>query len=147
MELLLNILWITLALPAFWMWRQESVSAQNCRRFARVRPLLVFGCILMLLFPVVSATDDLHAVRQEIEESAPSKRMVKQAVGDKSAASANVSCALSAWVSPVPVHTNDQVCGRVVVISVVLAQQAHATERASRAPPFASLNRSASFAA
>jgi len=147
MELLLNIVWLTLALPAIWMWRHQSACPADGCRLSRIRPFLLLSCVLVLLFPVVSATDDLHAIRQEIEESGPSKRMVKQAVGDKSAASANVSCALSAWVSPVPVHTNDQVCGRVVVISVVFAQQAHATERASRAPPFASLNRSASFAA
>jgi hypothetical protein len=147
MELLLNIVWLTLALPAIWMWRHESVCPGDSCRLHRIRPFLLFTCVLVLLFPVISATDDLHAMRQEIEESGPSKRMVKQAAGDKSDASANVSCALSAWVSPVPVDTNDQVCGRVVVISVVLPQQARATERASRAPPFASFNGSVSFAA
>ena len=139
MELLLNILWITLALPAFWMWRHESVSAQNCRRFARVRPLLVFGCILMLLFPVVSATDDLHAVRQEIEESAPSKRMVKQAVGDKSLARLSKAGPLPAVIPPVTFGPSVEVCGQVVAVSVFLPQSAHLHERSSRAPPFSFL--------
>jgi hypothetical protein len=139
MELVLNILWLTLALPAFWMWRHESVSAQNCRRFARVRPWLVFGCVLMLLFPVVSATDDLHAVRQEIEESAPSKRMVKQAVGDKSLARLSKAGPLPAVISPVIFGPSDEVCGQVVVVSVFLLQSAHLHERSCRAPPFSFL--------
>ncbi|MCU1298739.1 MAG: hypothetical protein JWO91_3017 [Acidobacteriaceae bacterium] len=32
----------------------------------------------MLLFPVVSATDDLHAMRPEVEESNPSKHIARQ---------------------------------------------------------------------
>ena len=84
MELLLNLLWLTLALPAIWMWRNQLICARDRRCFDRIRPVVLFGCMLMLLFPVVSATDDLHAMRQEIEESGPSKRLVKQAVADKS---------------------------------------------------------------
>jgi hypothetical protein len=139
MELLLNLLWLTLALPALWMWRHESVHAHNCRRFARVRPFLLFGCVLMLLFPVVSATDDLHALRQEMEESSPSKRMVKQATGDKSLARLGKAGGLPALISPGWFGFSDEVCGQVRVMPVLLPQSAHFYERASRAPPFSSL--------
>jgi len=140
MELLLNLLWLTLALPALWMWRYESVRAQNCRRFARVRPFLLFGCVLMLLFPVVSATDDLHALRQEMEESSPSKRLVKQAAADKSLARLSQPGASPALISLLPFGPSDEIYGDVLVASVLLPQPAHLNERASRAPPFSSLS-------
>lgn len=148
MELLLNLCWLALALPAIWMWRHESVSAKNCRCFARLRPFLLFGCVLMLLFPVVSATDDLHALRQEMEESSPSKRMVKQATGDKSLARLSKVGALPVLlISPVPFGPSDETRGEVLVASVVLPPAAHFDERASRAPPFSSLGEGIGFAA
>lgn len=139
MELLLNLLWLTLALPAVWMWRYESVSAQDCRRFAQVRPCLLFGCVLMLLFPVVSATDDLHALRQEMEESSPSKRMVKPVTGDKSLARLSKAGGLPALISPTQFGFSDEVFGQVLVVSVLLPRSAHFHERSSRAPPPSSL--------
>jgi hypothetical protein len=41
--------------------------------------------MLVLLFPVISATDDLHAMRAEMEESPASKRSVLQASNEKNA--------------------------------------------------------------
>jgi hypothetical protein len=38
---------------------------------------------VVLLFPVISATDDLHAMRAEMEESATSKRTVLHAGSEK----------------------------------------------------------------
>jgi hypothetical protein len=47
--------------------------------------LFALGCALILLFPVISATDDLHAMRVEMDES--SKRNVRHAFNDKSCGS------------------------------------------------------------
>jgi hypothetical protein len=140
MELLLNLLWLTLALPAFWLWRRESVFAQGHRdhgprRFDRLRPCLILSCILMLLFPVVSATDDLHAMQQEIEESSPSKRVVKQTVVDKSLTGISTAGALPALISPTSFCPSHEACGQVLAVSVLLPQQAQFNECASRAPP------------
>jgi hypothetical protein len=146
MELLLNLLWLTLALPALWLWRRESAFAHGPRRFDRVRPCLILSCILLLLFPVVSATDDLHAMRQEIEESSPSKRVVK-AVVDKSSTGISTAGALPALISPVSFCPSHQACGRVLVVSVLLPQQTHFDECASRAPPWFPLGEEVGFAA
>src|ERR1700733_3653625 len=81
MELLLNLAWMLLALPAFWLWRRGG-DARVARRATALQCLLTLGCALVLLFPVVSATDDLHAMRAEMEES--SKRGIRQTVSDKS---------------------------------------------------------------
>ncbi len=79
MELLLNLAWLLLALPAFWLWR----GARTGRKYSSLQCLLALGCVLVVLFPVISATDDLHAMRCEMEESPASKRSVRQAGQDK----------------------------------------------------------------
>jgi|SRR5271165_1687054 len=80
MELLLNLAWVLLVLPAYWLWRREASRTE--RRVSSLQCLLALGCVLVLLFPVISATDDLHAIRAEMEDSAVSKRTVRQAVSD-----------------------------------------------------------------
>jgi hypothetical protein len=56
------------------LWRQRisSASSDYSPRSTAVSPLIFFcalGCAFVLLFPVISATDDLHAMRPEMEES------------------------------------------------------------------------------
>jgi hypothetical protein len=82
MELLLNLLWVLLALPAYWLWRRDA-GARLGRRVSSVQCLLALGCALVLLFPVISASDDLHAMRAEMEDSSISKRTVRQAGSDR----------------------------------------------------------------
>ena len=135
MELLLNLLWLTLALPAIWMWCQQSVGDNDLRRFDRIRPFVLFGCVLMLLFPVVSATDDLHAMRQEMEESSPSKRLIQQTAGDKSLTRMSTACALPALIFPWSFGRDCRVCGQVVVLPVRLQSRTRFGKLSSRAPP------------
>lgn len=85
MELLLNLLWLMLALPAVLIWRCQPPSPL-CSGKQRSRSFILLGCLLALLFPVVSATDDLHPISAEIEESGPFKRTVKQSPSLKSPA-------------------------------------------------------------
>jgi len=70
MELFLNVCWLSLLLPAWLLWRRRASTTASDRPAARS---LVFvcalGCALILLFPVISASDDLHAMRPEMEES------------------------------------------------------------------------------
>ena len=88
MELLLNLVWLLMALPAYWLWRRGA-GARAARRIAALQFLLALACALVLLFPVISATDDLHAMRAEMEESASSKRTVRQAGSEKHSAWVN----------------------------------------------------------
>jgi hypothetical protein len=81
MELLLNLLWLLLAMPAIWLWRYARTAPES-RKFDAVQCFLALGCLLILLFPVVSATDDLRAMRPEMEES-QSKKSICQSAGDK----------------------------------------------------------------
>ena len=82
MELLLNLAWLLLALPAFWLWRGAR-SVPRGSKFSPVQCVLALGCMLVILFPVVSATDDLRAMRSEMEESSANKRAIRQGSQDK----------------------------------------------------------------
>ena len=82
MELLLNLAWLLLAIPAYWLWC-ASKTARVGRKFTALQCLLALGCMLVVLFPVVSATDDLRAMRAEMEESPSSKRAIRQASSEK----------------------------------------------------------------
>jgi hypothetical protein len=65
MEVLLNLLWLLLSVG----------TLVGCRRFGRAggvrcsRVFILAGCLLAIVFPVVSASDDLSALRMEAEES------------------------------------------------------------------------------
>jgi hypothetical protein len=85
MELLLNLAWVLLALPGYWLWRRGAGS----RPVSALQGLLALGCVLVLLFPVISASDDLHAMRAEMEDSSISKRTVRQAGSEKNSAWVN----------------------------------------------------------
>lgn len=82
MELLLNLVWLLLALPAYWLWQRGADSRKQCKVSA-LQFFLALACALVLLFPVISATDDLHVMRAEMEDAAVSKRAVRQAGGEK----------------------------------------------------------------
>ena len=73
MEFLLNVVWVTLALLGLASFVGRR---QRCGWTARVpypKALLAIGCMLVLLFPVVSASDDLHPTQALLEDA--SKRI------------------------------------------------------------------------
>ena len=66
-ELLLNHCWLALVLPAFLLWRRRASSERSAHRSLLF--LCALGCVLILLFPIISASDDLHSGGLAIEES------------------------------------------------------------------------------
>ena len=136
MELLLNILWLMLALPATWLWLRDPAHSDNSGGLIRVRPLLLLVCVLALLFPVVSATDDLHAMRSEMEEPGPCKRMLRQGAGDKTSSwlsgCSTPTAHLLVVSSPCP---GCQFCGRVWALHELLPLRVQRNPSGCRAPP------------
>jgi hypothetical protein len=132
MELLLNLAWLFLALPAYWLWR-GSRAASPGRRFTALQCLLALGCMLVILFPVVSATDDLRAMCSEMEESPASKRTIRQASSD--------TAAVWKWQSPPALATTESSLSvrnqdwQPLPNPRFTVPAAPAIERAGRAPP------------
>ena len=132
MELLLNLGWLLLAVPALWLWR-ESSRMPSRRGFSALQVVFCLGCALVILFPVVSATDDLRAMRAEMEETPISKRSVGQSNGERvSAARSQVQPAIVfAAYTPVTLKR-----GWVLIVSHPISIPASPTViRAGRAPP------------
>jgi hypothetical protein len=74
MELFLNLCWLSLLPPAYLLWRRRTASTGwGVPAGSPAAHPLVFlcalGCVFVLLFPVISISDDLHAMRPEMEES------------------------------------------------------------------------------
>ncbi len=75
MELLLNAVWVFLAATAVSLW---LVAWRRRSRSHPLLGLLAVGCLLALLFPVISISDDLLSGHVAMEDaSAASKRMLK----------------------------------------------------------------------
>ena len=66
MELVLNLFWVAIALAAFCaLLRRRRAASQ----VPYAKALLALACVLVLLFPVVSASDDLHPAQAVLEEA------------------------------------------------------------------------------
>ncbi len=135
MELLLNVVWLMLALPAIWIWRRDADCIHLARGFGRALPFLVLGCVLLLLFPVVSATDDLHPMQADIEESS-SRRVAKQLSSDRSGTwLTHAGSLLAQLTSSTQFGQREEVCGLVFIVSVLLLPPLPLTDHDSRGPP------------
>lgn len=137
MELLLNLVWLMLALPACLILRRGRMSARNSGHLCRSRSFLLLGCVLVLLFPVVSATDDLHTLRQEMEESSPTKRVVKQAPAPKSPVWGDDGISRAQLVQVRSFGPGNESCGMVSPSLLTLPAHARARTAGCRAPPSA----------
>jgi hypothetical protein len=138
MELLLNLFWLLLVVPAFWVWhkRKCELGAQNRRSQSC---LWILGCVLMLLFPVVSATDDLQAMRPEVEE-AGTRGGVGHPHHGKFSASAGDAFDTFALATALCLVRPKAAIWAVVAVAPILSSSVNSVlTRAGRAPPLSFL--------
>ncbi len=135
MELSLNLFWLLLVVVSVVGWRRQGSPLHRPRRTRDSRHgLIALGCVLVLLFPVISVTDDLHAEQAIIEDSNPSKRAVRHSAGDHAASSLKkVGHAALAGVLPAPVFEGIWIL--ILPSKARLASSASADFCAGRAPP------------
>jgi hypothetical protein len=69
MEILLNTFWLSVAIAAFLFWRAENYRSVVKGRSTTPQGITALICALILLFPVISLTDDLHAEMAVMEDS------------------------------------------------------------------------------
>jgi len=88
MELALNLVWAILAIASYaLLFRSLRMRTENARRPSRRQCVIALTCVLAVLFPVISLTDDLHEI-QATAEDASAAGVVKRCVAGQSSASA-----------------------------------------------------------
>jgi hypothetical protein len=70
MELVLNLAWVLVAAFMFCVWVQRAPRAGGDRRMQ----LVALAVLLLILFPVISVTDDLQAVQNPAETDCCQRR-------------------------------------------------------------------------
>ncbi len=76
MELSLNLLWLLLAVASFALVGRGRGN-RTLAGWHSWRRTFSLACALVILFPVISVTDDLHAEQAVMEDSNPTKRIGK----------------------------------------------------------------------
>ncbi len=94
MEILLNLAWLAIAIAAFarlglWAWSEPDRARVWFAALATV-------CLVALLFPIISITDDLQATDALVEETVGVRRVVA------AAAYHAATCVVAAVVAYVP---------------------------------------------
>ena len=123
MESLLNSCWLLLVLPGFYLWRFRRRQATPWRM------AVALGCLFFLLFPIISATDDLLALRGDMEES-PS---------GKSGGAYKYQVTGSPALLPDSAHLAGPTrtpCGHILEVDTPIPPRALAFILPSRAPPW-----------
>jgi hypothetical protein len=61
-ELIFNLLWLTLSagIFGFWIWSQRRWADRSLRATTRIQ-IMALAVLIVILLPVVSLTDDLQA--------------------------------------------------------------------------------------
>jgi hypothetical protein len=95
---------------------------------------LALSWVLVLLFPVISATDDLHAMRAEMEESPVSKRSIRQASNERPIPQTTLQ-GPPALVTGIASFLRPTDFGMVISQPVPLLAEAPSLLNAGRAPP------------
>ena len=133
LELLLNLFWLLLAAPAVWLWHKARFAQPKSQFHAR-RSLLLVSCVVLLLFPIVSASDDLQAMRPEVEESTArdTQRHAQGCRSNISADHAGTPALLPEPSSALPVL---QWAGRVALSPAKPSIRVSRALHAGRAPP------------
>jgi hypothetical protein len=75
-ELLLNLIWITLALGALCAFARSRRWSSQISQSGWRKALLALTCCMVLLFPIISASDDLHPVQAAVEDASKRVQLV-----------------------------------------------------------------------
>jgi hypothetical protein len=134
MELLLNLFWLILALATLvTCWKARLISGKD--HVSRFSLFVVAGCVLALAFPVISVSDDLNALRAEIEESGVSGANVKKTAPHASPVGGDQVPPSAEYPGSTAFGPENQQWEQVSKFQLVFIQQGSAIAMGCRAPP------------
>ncbi len=136
MEVVLNNLWLLVAIGAFFYWRPEKCrKAPEVPNRSTTFAVVALACALVLLFPVISLTDDLNAEQVAMEDS--SRTIMKARVLAQECVRVSRSpfmpAVATAAFSADPLHV---FLGSVVLVEAHLFCCTLISPHEGRAPPF-----------
>jgi len=130
MEILLNMVWMLLVLPAWWLWRRCARGQEIA--WSPWQCLFALAGLLVLLFPVISASDDLNAMRAEMEEST---RTAVSASASEVVKSSSVGAMQAAMPADAPRFSLSMLGWLGAEASAPSGHAATRSTRSGRAPP------------
>ncbi len=134
MEVLLNTTWLLVAIGAFACWRPGRQRALPKGHGGINSPaVLALACAVLLLFPVISLTDDLHAEQYPIEDS--SRSVIKARHLERGYLHADGSPFLAATCVANSIASLSSVAGLVVVLEVQPFDLTLSSVHLGRSPP------------
>ena len=77
MELLLNLAWLLVATGAIVLWLHQKHDGVSTGRTGLLLQSVALACALAVLFPAISATDDLHAAQLAVEASDVARKALR----------------------------------------------------------------------
>lgn len=137
MEIFLNIFWVLITLAGVIAWRTRWARQTRLRRHAAWREWSAFVCAMVLLFFVVSLTDDLHAELMLLEECSTSRRQATCVVCSHHSCPPDGGRAAHAWaIPPAGPHVESLVSCALVLPTLEKRELRPDFKRAAdRAPP------------
>jgi hypothetical protein len=137
MELTLNLAWLILTLATFVLFRRRLLGSWRSPRpgVSKWNCLVALCCVLVILFFVISVTDDLHDAQVFSEESQSSRLLpsLLQTFDGKNIHHATLSPAL--YTDPVQYDLAHLCVGRVELLSSPTARLLRTAPLFGRAPP------------
>jgi len=141
MELLLNLIWLIVALVSIGAWwiRWLPRNRGGRHRGELLRGALGLTCVLVLLFFAISLTDDLHAV-PAVAESNSSRRAVQNFKGGQTDPDPDKHTTVVAEAAtPAVLGGANVVVGRLARLEIPAVRMAPKRPAQGRAPPLVSL--------
>ena len=137
MEIFLNFFWVLITLAGMIAWRTRWTRQTRLRRHAAWREWSAFVCAMVLLFFVVSLTDDLHAELMLLEECSTSRRHATCVVCARHSSPPDGGGAAHAWaILQAGPRVESLVCGGLILPSLENRELQFSVKRAAdRAPP------------
>jgi hypothetical protein len=91
METVLNLVWLAITLAGVWLWRFRWVASRGNQRGRIFPEAVAIVCLLSLLFPVISLTDDLHPEIMMVECASAKRNLSLLIAGGSHASSTGVT--------------------------------------------------------
>jgi hypothetical protein len=138
MELALNLVWVCVAIVGIGLLCRSLSHAAACpdRPASHWRKILAMGCALIILFFVISMTDDLHDQEIVVEENKSSRMVPATGMSSPSVPSHAISAvflvnsALASFAHALPSLRRPVDRPKVISAAAILCNRLH-----GRAPP------------